>query len=179
MHKAGLSEIFALLPEQAQGNALICALELLFARGEWPQINDLHEQVMRLKGHDQFRAQALAIQIKAAIRLRQFDLAFEWYCLLLELGQSDKNICLQVETLWQMAIQILPARADKLSSLWMLFLAADMPNDGLQLWAKTGNLLVEAFAKNQAEARARQIIEAMREKLPEPFWSVAAQKLKK
>lgn len=157
MNQATLADLFKLLPEADQEAAFIHSLELIFARSEWPLINELLPSVLCLEGHESLRARALSIGAKTALRLGQVDLAFARCEDLLEFGRSQRNILLQIETLYQLAIRILPASADKLTSMWEAFNPAGMPKEAADLWGRLGVLLWRAFSGNLEEGKADSV----------------------
>lgn len=179
MKQITLADIFTLLPKADQEAALIHSLEMIFAKSQWPLINALLSPVLHLRGYWKLRANALMIGVKAALRLREYDLAFERFQQLLELGKPDKNIQIKIETLYQMAIQILPARTDMLAFLWESFIPEELPMEALEVWAKIGVLLHEAFSKNRQEGRGWYIKVKLHNHLPESLLNRMAYKLER
>lgn len=179
MNQTTLADIFARLPKADQVAALIHSLEMIFARSEWPLINDLLPEILRMQGQEKLRTHALSIGVKAALRLREYDLAFEHYQQLQESGKSHTDTLLQIEALYQMVIQILPAKADKLSAIWESFISPDMPIEALEVWAKIGILLWQAFSKTRQEGRASYIKVRLQDHLPESLWNRNRYKLEK
>lgn len=159
MNPATLADLYKLLPEADQETALINSIELIFARSEWPLLNDLLPHMLSLEGHESVRAHALSIGAKAALRLGQPDLAFARCQNLLEFGKSQINIRLQVEALYQLAIQILPGRAERLMSMWGALDPDQMPKETAELWARIGVLLCGTVSKNREEENAKTVTE--------------------
>lgn len=177
MSVGGLNGIYSLLPPERQKQALLSALEMMCAEGQWGALQDIAGQVPDIVADDNLRASILAIGIKASLRLREFEKAFGQFGLLSGL-RTDMGIhLLQAEILYQMAIQILPLKANKLYTLWKELLFQDMPVEIQRSLAKTGVLLAQTFSKNGDPANSAAVKGELKRHLAGPVYQSLAHKL--
>lgn len=174
---SGLVEIFSLLPPEYQKKALVAALEQMFAEGQWPGLQDIVEQAEQMELDEIFWAVVLTIGIKAALRLREFDLAFGRYEILAQLREDEEIQLLQAEALYQLAIQLLPADAEKIYRLWQKVLQPWLPLPVQRILAKTGQLLGQEFARNGDSANLAALRGTLKEYLAERVYKSVAHRL--
>lgn len=154
MNQDEIGYVFALLPAEDQEEALLQALELVCARGEWQLANEAVGGLLRLQDNKKVYGRTLLLRIKVALRLKQPEIALERFQRLLALDSCHSR-ALQVEGLFLIASHILPCRAAKLAVLWKELGSGDMSASSRQLWARTGELLEQIFTKDR-DPRSRQ-----------------------
>lgn len=149
--------IFALLPEEDQEEALLYALELVYARGEWQLACEALERILHLQVNKKLYGRAILLGIKAALRLSKPEIALERFQRLLALKPCAASRALQMESLFLISSHVLPCRAEKLAVLWEELGASTMSASSRQLWARTGAMLEKTFTKNGNPVQANKI----------------------
>lgn len=179
MSLKSLPELFALLPENYQKIGLFAALEQMFASGEWGWIEEAIPGLLDVDEDSTFKARIVSLGVRVASRLRNYELALETQKLFWDLTPNSEIAQIQAETLMQLAIQLLPAKADILCDLWEKSFTPDMSIPAQEIAAKTGVLLAEAFVKNRNQKMAVYIKDSMAKNLAEKVWRKTCYKIGK
>lgn len=149
MSTTNLASIFSLLQEQHQEQAILDRMEYMAANAEWGEVEKLLPPIFNLQDKPQFKAKALLIGIKCAIRLRNIELALKRYEILSAITGAANLSDIQPKALYVLASQILPNKAKKILFYWLELANIELTPIMRRELKDTGDLLMEAFNKNQ------------------------------
>lgn len=178
MSEASLITVFSLLPVEEQQKAILESLELMFAKGEWGAIDELLMPIQQIRGQGIFKAHALAIGVKCALRHKNYDMALERYNLIAHMGDNPDVAEILGEVLYQLAIYLLPSHATKIYALWRPLIFPDMQMGLQNNLGEVGVMLAGAFDKTRNTNQTREVKQVMQDNLSPALWNKLAHKFK-
>lgn len=168
MSNASLRDILDLLPESCQERAILDCLQRMFSNGEWEQVDAFLPPICGLNGHSSFKARAIGIGAKCAVRTRNFSLAVKRLDIISKLGAGEDTLNSIADALFLLAIQLLPENPSPIARLWHPLLADNLRTDTQRALGHIGFLLANAYAKNGDTANEHTVMQAMRVNLEKP-----------
>lgn len=166
MSETSLLGICGMLPESCQEQAILNCLNMRLANGEWSEVDSILISVGQIRGHTRFKANALAIGVKCAVRSKNLALALERFDSLSNLGMGADIVTCKADALLQLASPLLSDKPGQLARLWTQLLSYPLPIDAQDTCRLIGLMLVRQCRKNQDSVTANQIQELVCRHLP-------------
>lgn len=169
MSKSSLRDILELLPEPCLERAILDCLQDMFAKGEWERVSEYLDPILEIPGHQLFKAYALSLGVKCAVRLNDLVLALDRFDRLSALGEDGGIINSMADALLQLASLLLPDNPGQLLKLWRLLLQEHLPVDAQDICCHIGQMLMRQSEKNHDEIAGSQVRELARRHLLIPY----------